>query len=118
MILGLEFRESVVRVALTAFVFSVVYYCSVFAHFSFCQNEFKLNLTNLQRKIFKMSRISRETMHAICRDIKVTRPVTHNEKHGMVYISAWAGAHPKPLQAYADMYRYFVLSIASFIRLY
>ena len=56
-----------------------------------------------------MSRISRETMHAICRDIKVTRPATHNEKHGMVYISAWAGAHPKPLQAYADMYRYFLL---------
>ena len=53
-----------------------------------------------------MSRITRETMHAICRDIRVTRPATGNEKNGMVYISAWAGAHPKPLQAYADMYRF------------
>ena len=53
-----------------------------------------------------MSRIPRETMHAICRDIRVTRPpAAGKEKHGMVYISAWAGAHPKPLQAYADMYR-------------
>ena len=44
-------------------------------------------------------------MREICRDIKVTRPSsTSIEKNGMVYISAWAGAHPKPLQAYADMY--------------
>ena len=44
-------------------------------------------------------------MREICRDIKVTRPSNSSiEKNGMVYISAWAGAHPKPLQAYADMY--------------